>query len=261
MLTLANGQKIDLTTASAAQSISQHTSTIQQIAAGQVIYQPETPADHEKAGNNTITTPNGGQWQVVLSDGTKVWLNAASSISYPSTFAKRENRIVVLTGEAYFEVAKDASHPFIVISGNQRIEVLGTHFNISSYTDDPAISTTLLEGSVKVSLSGQKHDVYLKPGEQALSSKQGIRIRQVDVTEALAWKEGYFRFDDEPITSIMSKLARWYDIEVHYQDTTNKEAFYGRVSRNKNLSQVLKALETTKTVQFKVEGRRVTVLK
>jgi len=259
-LTLATGKKINLTDARNGVLLRQAGVQATKNGSGQVTFTfPKTTGnDHSQ---NTVATPKGGQWEVRLSDGTQIWLNAASSITFPASFANLENRIVTLTGEAYFEVAKDKSHPFIVISGQQSVEVLGTHFNINSYEDEPNIKTTLLEGSVKVSQLGKKNPHVLVPGQQSVASASGITVKAVDTDEAVAWKEGYFQFDDEPISSVMRKLSRWYDVDVHYADTVSTEGMNGRVSRNKNISQVIKALEATKTVHFKVEGRRVLVMK
>ncbi|GAB2972016.1 DUF4974 domain-containing protein [Mucilaginibacter puniceus] len=259
-LTLASGKQINLTDAHNGLLLKQAGIQVTKNGSGRISFRfPNTSGkDHSQ---NTVSTPKGGQWEVRLGDGSQVWLNAASSITFPTSFANSENRIVTLTGEAYFEVAKDKAHPFIVISGQQRVEVLGTHFNINSYEDEPNIVTTLLEGSVKVSQLGKKNTHILFPGQQSLASAAGINIKTVDTDEAVAWKEGYFQFDDEPINSVMRKLSRWYDVDVRYSDTVSTEGIYGRVSRNKNISQVIKALEATKTVHFRLEGRRVSVMK
>jgi transmembrane sensor len=259
-LIVASGQRIDLTDAANGHLLSKSGVTINKTRSGQVVFSfsRNGTADHSP---NTIATPNGGQWQVQLADGTRIWLNAASSITFPTSFAGLTNRIISLQGEAYFEVAKDAAHPFLVISGNQRVEVLGTHFNINSYSDEPTIKTTLLQGRVKVSLLGVSTPAILKPGDQASVAASTIHVQPVDIDEALAWKNGYFRFSDENIQSIMRKLRRWYNIQVQYDPDVSTGGLNGKISRFKNISQVLAALEATKTVHFKVEGRRVTVMK
>jgi transmembrane sensor len=261
ILMLANGKKIDLSKATNGQLASQSGIGIYKTASGQIIYKvPANAAEANLLSNNTVTTPRGGQWQIVLPDGSKVWLNSASSLSYPATFNHQHKRIVELFGEAYFEVAKDKLHPFLVKTGQQTVEVLGTHFNINSYADEPAVKTTLAEGSVKISaINGQSQ--LLLPGQQA-SYKQGeFTLRQVNVDDALAWTKGSFRFNDQSIQSIMRQLSRWYDIDVQYDPNISYGSLNGRISRFKNLNQVLSALETTQAVHFKVEGRRVTVMK
>lgn len=227
---------------------------------GQVSF-VETQNEHIDHSPNTISTPAGGQWQVTLSDGTRVWLNSASKLTFPASFAKLENRIVTLKGEGYFEVAKDPAHPFIVITGNQRVEVLGTHFNINGYADEPSIKTTLIQGRVRVTLLGNNKPVMLRPGDQSTVTVKAMHVKQVDTDEAIAWKDGYFQFNNEPIPSVMRKIARWYDIDFKTDSNISNDGITGRLSRNRNISQVMKALEATKTVHFKLEGRRITVMK
>jgi transmembrane sensor len=260
ILTLGAGQKINLSDITNGKAVRGSGIDAIKNAAGQLTFKlnPVNQADHT---SNTISTPNGGEWKVQLADGTRAWLNSASSITFPTSFGNSENRLVTITGEVYFEVAKDPNHPFIVMARNQRVEVLGTHFNISGYKDEAAIKTTLTEGLVKLSLLGVHNPVFLKPGHQAVASDQKIEVNEVDVNEALAWKNGYFQFNDEPINSAMQKLSRWYDFDIAYKGPLPTDNINGKISRDKNLSQVLKALEATKTVHFKVEGRRVTVMK
>lgn len=206
----------------------------------------------------TISTPAGGKYDITLPDGTKVALNAASTLSFPSSFLGLVNRKVELRGEGYFAVAKDKHHPFIVQTASQRVEVLGTHFNVNAYTDEPATVTTLEEGSVKVSADGDL-SAKLVPGEQSSFSVGAIKVSAADLEENLAWKNGDFVFNDEPIEDVLRKVARWYDVEVVYEDGVPSGTFYAKVSRTKNISQVLRALELTKLVHFKVEGRRILV--
>lgn len=213
----------------------------------------------EPSGFATITTPNGGEYQIVLSDGTKVWLNAASTLLYPTTFRERGARKVELRGgEAYFQVAKDKKHPFIVKTGQQNVLVLGTHFNINAYDIGAGIRTTLLEGSVKVNYAEKSKKI--KPGEQAIQTADGILVRQADLDLEMAWKNGKIEFMDADIKSIMETLERWYNIQVIYQGKPTEIPFTGSVSRHKNISEILKLLESTGDVQFKIEGRRVEVL-
>jgi len=205
----------------------------------------------------TASTPRGGIYNVTLPDGTKVMLNAESSLKFPSVF-KGENRKVELRGEAYFEVAKDKLHPFVVQSEGQTVEVLGTHFNINSYRSNRYIKTTLLEGSVKV--TGKDNELVLRPGEQSKLTAGQLSMQFADVEEAVSWKNGYFRFNDENIVDVMQKIARWYNIEVDYKDKPTLEGFTGTISRKSNISDVLDMLERTKIVHFEIEGRRVIVM-
>lgn len=258
-LTLANGEKIRITGAKAGDIANQQGVKISKTADGQILYEI---AD-TKLGNtefNTLSTARGEQAQVKLPDGTLVFLNAASSLAYPTTFKGLSTRETSLKGEAYFQVAKDKKHPFIVKTKNQQVEVLGTRFNVNAYDDDHKniTKTTLEEGSVKVS-AGEK-ELTIIPGEQASIQNNKIAVIKADLEEVLAWKNGYFRFNGEKITSIMTKLSRWYNIDVVYLGPPTDETFTGTVSSDKNLSQALKILQNTNGVKFKVEGRRVTVM-
>ena len=191
-----------------------------------------------------------------LPDGTNIWLNAASSVKFPVVFSQSERR-VELQGEAYFEVAKDKSKPFIVTTSGQSVTVLGTHFNISSYPDDSETKTTLLEGSVKVNALGSSK--IIKPGEKAVRTKKGFEVSRADVEETMAWKNGYFRFSDEQMEDVTRKLSRWYNVEFVFEGQPSAERFNGIISRNKNLGQVLKMLEKTKAIHFQKRGRRIIV--
>ena len=204
----------------------------------------------------SATTPRGGTYQVRLSDGTKVWLNAASSIKFPASFSAKE-RMVELTGEAYLEVAKDKTRPFIVRSGSQQVEVLGTHFNINNY-NPKAVRTSLLEGKVRVSSADGKQ-VVLSPGQQSLYDETGLELENRDAAYATAWKDGYFLFNNEDLGSIMQTLSRWYRVEVAYTDPTlQTERFFGKISRYEHISKILRMLERTDVVQFSVEDGKVT---
>jgi len=267
MLTLANGKQIYISDAAAGNIAEEAGVSISKTADGQITY-------HVKAGEtgrtqyNTLQTRNGQQTQIILPDNSKVWLNAGSLIKYPSSFAALKDRKVELMGEAYFEVAKDKNHPFIVKTALQEVQVLGTHFNINSYPDEPKLITTLLEGSVKVNYG--KYDLMLKPGQQSvlkLNQAAGItpsdmKISQADIAEAMAWKNGFFRFEEEPLESVMRKVARWYNVEVTYAPGVPKNILLGGfISRNKNISAVLEMMTRTEDVRFKMEGNKVTVLK
>lgn len=207
---------------------------------------------------HTISTPLSGQYQLVLADGSRVWLNAGSSIKFPTAFSSAE-RSVEIKGEVYFEVMPDKKRPFKVHSGRQLLEVLGTHFNVNAYDDEEEIKTTLLEGSVKVS-SGKANRI-LGPGQQSrMGSTGNMSVVNVDLEEAVSWKNGYFIFDNEDIRSVMRKISRWYGVEVVYANAQISENFGGTVSKFENVSQVLKILEATGTIHFKIEGRRIIVM-
>jgi len=213
-----------------------------------------------------IKTPNGGTYQVELPDGTKVWLNASSSISLPANFSSNFERRLKLQGEAYFEVAKvntavngiQKRRPFIITVDNKSVEVLGTHFNVRAYNNEPSLKATLLEGSVKVVDGNTAKKIV--PGEQATAVNGLININKVDVDDVIAWKNGNFQFTNVGIERIMQDIARWYDVEVVYNGPVTKESFGGAISRNKPLQDVLSSLEETGGVHFKIEGRRVIVM-
>lgn len=202
-------------------------------------------------GYNTLRTPRGGQFRIQLPDGTKAWLNAESSLTYPTTFPGDERKVEV-TGEVYFEVAKNAQAPFTVkVNNNTSVEVLGTHFNINAYEDEEYIRTTLLEGTVRV--NARTDNVVLAPGQQARVSDQGIEvISNTDLDKTLAWKNGLFNFQDAHLKEVMRQLARWYDIDIAYEGNVPDIEFGGKMSRNIKLSDVLKGLKGA-GVQFRME--------
>lgn len=206
----------------------------------------------------TAATPRGGTYQVTLPDGSKVWLNAASTLKFPSTFKGSARRSIVLDGEAYFEITKDQQHPFIVSSKGQEIEVLGTHFNVNAYADEPSIETALLEGSVKITTGTSV--VVIKPGQQTSVKDNKVNVEEVNVNAVADWKNGKFRFKNEPLTSILRKVSRWYDVEIEYkQPLKDIPTFSGSVSRFDNVSAVLKMLEETSDIKFSIEGKTITV--
>lgn len=255
VLTLGNGRQITLEGAKNGNLAQQGATTVHKTDNSLVAYQAGT-SDNDATVNefNTITTPRGGQYQVILPDGTHVWLNAASSIRFPVTFAGKV-RNVETTGEVYFEVAKDAHKPFNVTSAGQTITVLGTHFNVMAYPEESSIVTTLLEGSVKITRNNVSK--ILKPGEQALVN-QDIKITPADVDDAVAWKNGITSFNDADIKSIMRKVSRWYDVDVKYQGQVSDRLFTGSISRKSNLSVLLKILALNH-IQFSVEGKQLIV--
>lgn len=209
---------------------------------------------------NILSTPNGGQYKVVLSDGTRVWLNAASSLAYPAAFSGNK-REVVLTGEAYFEVAKDEGKPFLVTVNDMQVQVLGTHFNVKAYANDKHIMTTLLEGAVRVKKG--TGSVMLLPGQQASLNKQDGVLRSAtgDPELALAWKNGLLAFKNDALRDVMHTISRWYDVEVVYEAGIDKEAIHvsGAMRKQEYISKALEILELTAGIHFKVTGRTVTV--
>ena len=268
ILTLADGSKISLDDAANGLLASQGNIAITKTENGQIVYEnnniDRTKFMANRSVTNTIQTPKGGKYQVRLPDGSKVWLNSASTLSYPTTFAGNERK-VQLKGEAYFEISPNKNSPFRVQSGNQIVEVLGTHFNINSYDDEDYVKTTLLEGSVKVILNSKPNVIsntrLLKPGEQSLtkSSRSDIRIENADTEKAVAWKNGYFKFRNTPIREIMREIERWYDVELVYEGKMPTDEFTGFISNDVKISAVLKIMEESGGVKFTVKGKKLKV--
>ena len=208
---------------------------------------------------NTLTTPRGGEYKVKLPDGTNVWLNSSSSLSYPIEFAGNE-RYVKLTGEAYFEVAKNKDKPFYVCANNVCVKVLGTHFNIAAYNDDAELTTTLLEGSVLITKNSKQR--LLAPGQQAVIRNNAdlISVADASINQVMAWKNGYFVFNDDNINTIMKKLSRWYDVDIEYQGSFENLRFGGTFYRSKSIKELLNNLEKIGKVHFKITGRRIIVM-
>lgn len=261
ILTLADGSKISLTDVANGHITKQAGITITKTKAGQLVY---TASKTETASGipsyNTIETPKGGQYQVILPDGTNVWLNAASSLRYPAAFSGSERK-VELNGEAYFEVAKNPAMPFRIVSKGQVAEVLGTHFNINSYADEPGIKTTLLEGSVRILNLRSNHTAILKPGQQSNTAVSGaVDVTDVNPEQYIAWKSGKFIFADSNIESIMRQVSRWYNVDIEYRGDITKEKFGGRASRFNNVAELLEILELTDQVHFEINGRRIIVM-
>jgi len=257
-LILADGQTIDLGLAKEGLLNKEQGIAIYKTKDGQIQYQTEQ--------NNALTIqwnelsiPVGGYYSLSLADGTKVWLNSKSKLKYPTNFSG-DTRRVELEGEAYFEVAHRKDQAFIVSCKQQNVEVLGTHFNINAYPDEKGISTTLLEGKVKVSAAGQS--LVLKPNEQSLLIGNKLSLHQnIETEDVVDWVNNDFIFKNEDLASILRKLSRWYDIEAVYPEELGKLEFSGSISRKKNIQQVLKIMELTELVHFKIEERRVTVTK
>lgn len=259
MLTLGDGTVIELDSAANGVLTTQGRVRVVKLANGQLSYELEGSAEGVVL-YNTMRTPRGGEYRLTLPDGTTVWLNAASSITYPTAFTGAV-RDVKISGEAYFEVAKDAERPFIVEAGTMKVEVLGTHFNINAYAGEPVIKTTLLEGAVKVRSDGRED--MLQPGQQARLGRDGGMkvVDDVDLDEVIAWKNGYFLFVDADMPAVMRQLENWYDVTVSYEEGfVPRRSFGGGIQRSLPLSKVLTILEEN-NVKFRVEGKSITVLK
>ncbi len=257
ILTLGDGSNIILDSAGNGNLASQGNTNITKSGTGQLIYKSNNKAA-EAVVYNTVTTPKGGQYHIVLPDGSKVWLNAASSLRFPTSFVGKDRRVEI-TGEVYFEVAHNAKMPFIVKANETEIAVLGTHFNVMAYADEKVMKTTLLEGSVKVSKAGKS--AMLAPGQQARLSTSSENIRvldNIDTDKEMAWKTGYFQFEDDNLESIMRQVSRWYDVDITYEGNASREHFTGRLPRNANVSKVLKILSLS-GVKFRIEGKSIIV--
>lgn len=258
MLTLANGDVVGLDSAGIGTLTKQGHTSVTKPDSGRLVYAANGAPD--QILYNTITVPRGGHYEVTLSDGTKVWLNAASSLHFPTAFSGKQ-RVVEITGEAYFEVASRAAAPFIVKNGEVEIKVLGTHFNVNSYREEGAAKITLLEGKVAVSGHQGRDARLLNPGQQARINPAGNNIdvlTDVDIASVIAWKNNVFYFRNADIKTIMRELSRWYDIEVSYEGDIPQREFSGKISRNTNVSNVLKILEQSK-IHFRVEPRGIVV--
>ena len=274
VLSLADGRQISLTDVQNGKIAEEHGMAIRKTADGQILYEPAHEGTQQTNDSNAgavpynqITTPRGGQYHLTLPDGTRVWLNAASSLKYPVQFAG-SSRTVELDGEAYFEVKAIQSGsgtrvPFMVTASNQTVEVLGTHFNINSYADEGSISTTLLEGSVRVSVVSKENlaqavSRLLKPDQQSVLTGDQLQVSEVNADEMVAWMEGYFSFKRADIKMIMRQLSRWYDLEVVYEGEIPASTYSGKVDRNLNLSDVLEVLAFS-DVNFRLEGKRIVI--
>lgn len=259
VLTLANGKTIVLDDAQNGTLAQQGNTLIKKTANGQLLYNATTLANTTTAPSiNTIATPRGGQYQIILPDGTKVWLNSASSLQFPTRFTGKV-RQVEITGEAYFEVTKNPAMPFQVKTNRAQIEVLGTHFNVMAYDDESMMKTTLLEGAVNI--KNGTFSAMLKPGQQAQVNKAGQNkvINDVDVEDETAWKNGIFQFKDAGIDVILRQAARWYDVDVTYKGKVPERLFTGRISRNVKASVLLEMLKYA-GVDLKIEGNTIVVL-
>jgi transmembrane sensor len=261
-LTLANGRKIYLTKSFTGKLAQQGATVIQMGQSGAVTYNGGiAKVDGQKMAYNTLTTKRGEQFPLVLSDGTKVFLNSASSITYPVAFNGTDRKVTV-KGEAFFEVVHDAAHPFKVQVANEVVEDVGTSFNINAYEDEPLMKTTLVTGRAKI--ISKQQSVMLKPGQAAVSNHDSEKmvVKDVDVDQAIAWKNNYFLFDGDNLESIMRKVSRWYDVDVEFKDNSLKTlTFSGTISRFKNVSSVLKKMEWTGPVHFELVDKKIIVTK
>ncbi|MCA5004022.1 FecR family protein [Sphingobacterium bovistauri] len=236
---------------------------ISKTSAGQLIYDVSSAQADENipSGYNTISTPAGGEYQVKLSDGTFVFLNAKSSIKFPTIF-RGDDRRVEISGEVYFDVSHNPQKPFIVQAGDQTIKVLGTEFNINSYSKIKGIKTTLIEGSVLVRSNLKNISKVLKPGQESILDQNHSKfsVSNVDLESAVAWKNGYFIFQDEELEDIMNQISRWYDVDIEYRNINKSTQFGGAISKYRKLEDVLSLLELTDKVKFKIQGRRIIIM-
>ncbi|WP_448700662.1 FecR family protein [Mucilaginibacter sp. AW1-3] len=259
VLTLSSGKQINLSNAQNGQLAKEANVVISKTADGKLVYKTARQNNPvTENAYNTLKTPRGGKYDLTLADGTRVWLNAASSITYPSVFNGRE-REVTITGEAYFEVAHNVAKPFRVRVAGQIIEDLGTHFNINAYADEPVIKATLLEGSIRV--SNATGNITLQPGQQAVvQSNQTIVLDpDADTEEAIAWHQGLFKFQDASIQTVMRQLSRWYDVDVSYEGNIPQRQFSGKIYRNTSALKVSDIL-SYKQIHFRLEGRKIIVM-
>lgn len=258
ILTLSDGSRIELTEDRNGVIGNEGSATISQ-GGNMLVYkalQQQQPS--AMIAYNTMATPKGGQYQLHLADGTKVWLNSLSSIKFPTSFTAARERRITITGEAYLEVARDPSRPFHVEVNGMDVAVLGTKFNINAYQDEPQLTTTLVEGAVRLYYSGGMKT--LAPGDQARVAGNAIKVESdADIDQALAWKNGMFYLNGTNIQEIMRQVSRWYDAEIIYEDDAKDMDFFGVISRRQNVSELLKVIEKTGVVHFEVTGKKIYV--
>lgn len=263
LLTLENGEVIVLNNQKDGVVSQQSGVSVRKLKDGQLVYEMKETLT-ENPVLNTVSTPKGGQYQLILADGSKVWLNAASSIKFPSAFGNTE-RLVEITGEVYFEVAPDLLKPFKVKSENQLIEVLGTRFNVNTYQDELSSKTTLIEGKVSISklTNGQANlrgSRIMKPGQQATVDKNSpdIILETVDTEQSVAWKNGYFKFDKADIQTVMRQICRWYDVEAEYKGKLSTDLFAGEIKRDEDVNKVLRILQLS-NIDVRIKGRKIII--
>jgi len=264
ILILGDGSRVILDNTKNGTIGNQGNSKVLKIDAGKLAYNMQAGSKNipKVIPFNTVSTPRGGQFQIELPDGSTVWLNATSSLRFPTAFINGKERKVELTGEAYFEVTKNETMPFKVIVNKMEVQVLGTHFNVMAYSNEHDIKTTLLEGSLKINSAVNNKSIIIKPGQQASldNSNSEINVSQnIDVDLEVAWKNGFTAFKSADITTIMRQIERWYDVDVNYEGTIPVRTFTGKISRNANLSELLRLLEVSK-IHFTIDGRKITVL-
>ncbi|EDM35837.1 putative anti-sigma factor [Pedobacter sp. BAL39] len=261
ILTLSDGRKIVLNDSANPEIAKESGVNISGGKDGHLIYRITENADSRDNQQNTLHTGNGQNYKIILQDGTTVWLNARSSLSYPVSFNAAGERIVKLSGEAYFEVHKNARSPFKVITETEEVRVLGTHFNLKAYPGQAVRQTTLLEGSIEVSNLGRPGlKKTLKPGQQLSSDNNLSVVTEVDADDAIAWKEGLFYFNDQRLDVIMQDISRWYNVPVVFSDESVKSILYsGTISRYSNVSQILSKIEQMGAVKFRISADKITV--
>jgi ferric-dicitrate binding protein FerR (iron transport regulator) len=257
VLTLSDGSSLVLADASLGTVADQQNVSVIKTAEGELSYQKGTANNSSEIVYNTITTPVGGKYSVVLPDGSKVWLNSKSSLRFPTSFTGPERK-VQMTGEVYFEIARNPKQPFKVLSRGTQISVLGTHFNVMAYEDETEEKTTLLEGSIH--LSSGKFSKLLKPGQQAAVDASGIQVNQhVDLQEIMAWRNNLFIFKDMEIKEIARQISRWYDVQVVFKSTTSKIPYTGTISKDVELSELLSMLQFT-GLKYELNNRLLTII-
>ena len=258
VLTLANGKKISLTDAGEGRLAQQNNVAINKAKNGELSYDISTGNLSSVIRWDTLTIPRGGQYKLILADGTKVWLNAGTAMRYPEVFSNNNRSIELLYGEAYFEVVHNAAAPFRVLMKEQVVEDLGTHFNINAYADEPDVTTTLLEGKVKVSKGAQSQ--IINPGQQSITrqTSNDITVGIGNAESAISWKEGHFHFQSADVQTVMRQLSRWYDVDVTYNGTIPARTISGDIDRNATLSTALKIIGLL-NIHYQVEGRTITI--
>ncbi|TWI85852.1 FecR family protein [Lacibacter cauensis] len=264
-ITLADGTTVYLDSAENGQLANLNGVVVKKTDEGRIEYNGQLTTGNEQMVYNTLMNPRGSKViDITLADGSRVWLNAGSSVTYPVAFVGLERKVNI-TGEAYFEVAHNSAKPFIVAKGDLNVTVLGTHFNVNAYDDDREIKVTLLEGKVKTSIGPSTGSggewAMLNPGEQAQIRKNISIVKGVNVEAVMAWKNGMFSFDNADLRTVMNQIARWYDVEIVYEGSLPNEEFNGGTSRQENVSALLKVLEATGKIKFRLEGKKVFVRK
>jgi len=258
-LILADGEQVDLNS-SKSQRLNDEEEQIESVTKDFIKYREGVADDRKEPVYHTVTTPAGEQYQIELSDGSKLWLNAQSSVKFPVLFNK-SHREVEISGEAYFEVAKNKAAPFTVSVNGTAIRVLGTHFNVSAYPGEHTVNTTLLEGSVE--LVAGEHKTLLSPGKIGIVDpvRQSFKVEDADIDQTMAWKGGLFVFRDENICEVMKIAARWYGVDIEVADNVKTKTFAGRVSQNRTLTDFMELIKLTGGVNYRITGRKVSVMK